>query len=159
MESSRPGLVLKPSRQPCSLASHGGRGSWVITSCFPRSQLGRDWVKRLALLSFHGGADLEAELCQGSLLSPFRPGYGGEAQRSAPALRRARWGRRQIPKTGASGEGGGRSTDCASLWRGSELEAPRSESRVHPPCRPSPHPYTKAIRRPGLQRETALFVL
>lgn len=92
MESPWPGLVLKPSRQPRSLASHGGRGSWVITACFPRPQLGRDRVKRLPSAFFHGSTNHEAELRQ--VLSPPPCGLGMAARPgvSGRPLQPARWG-------------------------------------------------------------------
>lgn len=65
-------------------------------------------------LLFHGDADSEAEICQ--VLPPTPCGLGMAARPSVAGhpLRRARWGRRQVPKTGA-GEGGGRSSSRASL--------------------------------------------
>lgn len=127
-------------------------GFWAITACSPRPQLGRDRVKRLPSAFSTGGADPEAELCQ--LLSPPPSGLGMAAGPSValPPLRRARWGRRRIPKTGAAGEGGGPSSGRVSFWRGRQLEAPRAESRVHPPSSPihQGHPAAPASRRNNL---------
>lgn len=112
-------------------------GFWAITACSPRPQLGRDRVKRLPSALSAGGADPEAELCQ--LVSPPPCGLGmaaGPGVAELP-LRRARWGRRQVPKAGAEGEGGGPSSGRASFWRGGRLEAPRAESGVRPPSSPS----------------------
>lgn len=82
MASPRQGLVLEPSRQPRSLASHRGRGSWVITAYFPRPQLGRDRVKRFSSALFPLGRRSCGPALRSSFPSPIRPGYGGEAQRS-----------------------------------------------------------------------------
>lgn len=134
-----------------SLASQRA-GFGAITACSPRPQLGRDQVKRLPSALSTGGADPESELCQ--LLSPPPCGLGMAAGPSVagPPLRRARWGRRRIPKTGAAGEGGGPSSGRVSFWRGRQLEAPRAESRVHPPSSPihQGHPAAPASRRNSL---------
>lgn len=75
-----------------------------------------------------------------------RPGLAGHP------LRWAWWGRRHIPKTGAAGAGGGCSSGRATLWRGSQLEAPRAESQAHPPSAPlhQGHPVARAVKRDSL---------
>lgn len=111
--------------------------------------------------SFHGGADPEAEFRQ--VLSPPPRGLGMAARPgvAGPSPPPARSGRRQIPKTGASGAGGGRSSGRAFLWRGSQPEAQRADSQVHPPSlsapphRPPPpvhrgHPAARAVKRNSL---------
>lgn len=131
-------------------------GFWAITAYSPRPQFGRDQVKRLPFALYTGGADPEAELCQ--LLSPPPCGLGMAAGPSVAGspLRRARWGRRQIPKSVAAGEGGGPSSGPASFWRGKQQEAPRAESRVRPPPFPTSsrihqgRPAARASRRNSL---------
>lgn len=153
MESSWPGLVLKPSRQPRSLASQraGFVGNYRV---FPETPVGERSGETTLLLTFHGSADHVVELCQVLFPAPF--GLGMAARPSVarpPALPHfdGRGGEdARFQRLGAAGEGAGRCTGRASLWRSSQLEAPRSESRVHPPF-PAPILIYQGRRRPGLR--------
>lgn len=125
---------------------------------FPETPIGeRLGETTLLCCSFTGAQMLRPSFAEVLSPAPFGLGMAARPSVAGPALRRARWGRRQISKTGASGEGGGRSTDCASLWRGSELEALRLESRVHPPNPPPPPPTPRPSCGPGCKKEQPSF--
>lgn len=125
---------------------------------FPESPSGERLGETTLRCSFTGAQTLRPSFAEVLSPAPFDLGMAARPSVAGPALRRARWGRRQISKTGALGEGGGRSAGCASLWRGSELEALRSESRVHPPNPPPPihqgHPAQAAKRNSLLSTVT-----
>ena len=91
-ESLRPGPVLKPSRQPRNLASHRGRGSWVITPNFPRPQLGRDRVKRLPFAPTTGALILRPNSAKFFPPPPCGLGMAARPGGAGPPLRWAWWG-------------------------------------------------------------------
>lgn len=148
MESPRQGLVLKPSRQPRSLASHRGRGSWVITAYFPRPQLGRDRVKRFSSALFPLGRRSCGRALRSSFPSPIRPGDGGEAQRGGNPS--PTWtgevGKRPDSKDGPRG----RVEVAAPAARLSRLAVRRRRSER--PAQPPPSPAASTRRgRPAAQ--------
>lgn len=151
MESPRPGPVLKPSRQPRSLASHRGRGSWAITACSPRPQLGRDRVKQTTpLCSSHGGRRSRGRVLP-TFPTPMRPGYGGGAQRCGTPTSRGEVGASPDSKDWRP-RGGRRSQlwPCVLLaW----LAAGGPEGAE--PGAPTIFPHTpRPSRGPGFEKET-----
>lgn len=146
MESSQPGLVLKPSRQPRRLASPGGRGSWVITACFPRPQVGERPGEATLFCCPPTGAQVMRPSAVKFFSRPhlawvWRP----PPPQPPPPLRRAKWPRRQIPKTAPPGRVAVEA--LASRPSGvavGELGARRSQSPAHPllpaPCTEPPGP-------------------
>lgn len=152
-----PGRAWSSNRPGSPAASLSRRAGFLGHNfVFPETPIGeRLGETTLLCCSFTGVQILRPSFAEVLSPAPFGLGMAARPSVAGPALRRAGWGRRQISKTGASGEGGGRSPDCASLWRGSELEAPGSESRVHPPNPPNPpihqgHPAARAAERNSL---------
>lgn len=154
MESPRRGPVLKPSRQPRSLASHRGRGPWAITACSPRPQLGRDRVKRFPSALPTGDADPEAEFCQ---LSPPPCGLGMVA---GPSVAGPLTSMGEVGATPDSRDWGGRGGRRSQLWPCIllALQAAGGPEGAEPGAPTILPPYTKAIPQPGLREGNSLLL-